>query len=151
MKKDMPHSNLLLVAIAALFIFSAQADTVGPFPYAGYFEQADQVIIARCTSVRTVEDPKPDQFGVVVRQLQATFRPSAFFKGAQTWTEPQIKFPRVEVIDEEKFKSMDSTDARMLLGGLERMINFTPSASYMIFLRNGKSFASIEVPTHYRP
>jgi len=151
MRTDLPHFNLLLVALAALLIDSAHADTVGPFPYAGYFEQADQVVIARCTSVKTIENPKPDQFGVVVKQLQATFRPSAFFKGAQSWTEPQIKFSRVEVIDEEKFKSMDSTDARMLLGGLERMINFDPSSSYMIFLRDGKSFASIEVPTHYRP
>jgi len=151
MKKNLPYSNLLLVVIVVLLSISAQADTVGPFPYAVYFERADHVLIAKCTQIETIENPEADQYGVVVRKLQATFRPSASMKGPQVWEDPRIEFQRIEIVDDDKFGRMDSNDARMLLGALERMSNYKTNSSYMIFLRGGKSIASIEVPTYYRP
>lgn len=144
-------SQLFVVALSLYAVQFLSADIASPFAYGPNFKTADHVLVARCVSTETREKTQPDKFGVHVKRLTAHFRVSSVLKGPETWHEPKVEFSAIEIADDDKFSKVDSTDARMLHGAIERMVVYKTDRSYMIFLKEGKLLDSIEVPTYQRP
>lgn len=132
------------------FAYSVLADTAlalrtVPYPYAIYFEEAELVIIARCTKIEILSKEKCKN-GTSASTLKATFQKQATFKGSSKQEFIESDYNEVEITDATIAKNLGPRTLEMLDSVISKQPIYEVGKTYLIFMSPKVIISAIEVP-----